>query len=123
MSEYKDNYNSAKSKFECKNCTIRSQPIKLNQLNKNYSTTLSKAKSEIEKKDIQKTIYNDQFSLINPTKESDYMINYLKPDKSFYRKKRTDTYYPKYECSSVEKNSKSEYNSLFTNFGNEKNKF
>jgi hypothetical protein len=81
---------------------------------------MSIATTDLEKKDIQKTIYNDKFSLINPTKQSDYRVNYLSPDKSDYRKKRTETYYPKYANSSVEKNTKSEYMALFSNFQDKK---
>lgn len=81
---------------------------------------MSIATSEIEKNDIQKTIYNDKFSIINPTNLSDYKVNYLTPDKAAYRKKRTQTFYPKYDNSCVEKNAKSEYMHLYSNFKDKK---
>ncbi len=113
ISEYKDAYNKPESRYECQNCVVRSKPVSLST---NYSTSMAIAQSELEKKDIHKTIFNDKFTMIVPTKASDYAVNYVKPEKSDYRKKRTQTYYPNYGGSCIEKTTKSEYTSIFTDF-------
>ena len=78
--------------------------------------------NEEDKKNIHKTIFNDKFSMITSTKGSDYALNFVKPDKTDYRKKRNQTYYPNYDGSSVKKDDTSEYNDTFTNFKREKEK-
>ena len=60
-----------------------------------------------------KVIFNEKFATLNPTKTSDYGTNYLAPEKSDYRKKRTEILYPNYGGSSISKNEVSEYKTQY----------
>lgn len=89
------------------------------RLNPKYST-LHAAAGEIDrndksKPDINKVIFNDKFALINPTKRTDYATNFGAPEKSDYRKKRTQLLYPSHDGPSMAKSSISEYNTEYKN--------
>ncbi|CAF0708591.1 unnamed protein product [Brachionus calyciflorus] len=112
ISEYKENYMSAKDRYEC-NSNER-QTVK--KLPENYSTSLATSDLYVQKShkpDITAIIYNEKGAHLNPTRDSDYRKNYQQPDKKDYRKKRTQTLYPNYPGSSVPKNTLSEYRKEF----------
>lgn len=44
---------------------------------------------------IHQVIFNDKFAYLKPTTKSDFSINYVKPEQSAYRKKRTVLLFPK----------------------------
>jgi hypothetical protein len=113
ISEFKDKYNRPEERFECKNCVVRNEPKALSAA---YSTQVSVHMENPAKPDINLVIFNDRHAHANPTKESDFKINYLKPNKEDYRKKRNQTYYPKYDGPFLSKDHKSEYNTEFKKF-------
>ena len=60
--------------------------------------------------------------MLKPTRESDYKLNFLTPNKSDYRKKRTEIFYPDYSVSSIPSNTASEYKIEYKNRLNDKDK-
>jgi hypothetical protein len=67
-------------------------------------------------------IFNEKFAMLKPTRESDYKLNFLNPNKSDYRKKRTELFYPDYSIPCVSRNTKTEYTVEYRNKFNEKDK-
>lgn len=110
-SEYKQNYTSANERVKY---AKSSQQLSENQASASTSKTKLIQKSvELTDKDvtfpassttslIHKVIFNDKFAHLHPTKQSDFVINYVQPEKSAYRKKRTVLLYPaKSSCHDV----------------------
>lgn len=89
-SEYKDNYKLETERFDCSLCKSESNQSSANiphhQSPIVYSTCQAVANDD---KNIHKVIFNDKFALLQPTNKSDFKINFLAPQKSDYRKKRT----------------------------------
>ena len=71
---------------------------------------------------IGQVIFNEKFAMLKPTRESDYKLNFLTPNKSDYRKKRTEIFYPDYSVSSIPSNTASEYKIEYKNRLNNKDK-
>lgn len=102
---------SENEKYPCENCSQKETTVKSSQT---YSTRLAAvADGESKAKDINTVIFNERFAYLNPTKESDFKLNYVKPDPLDYRKKRTQVFRKTYDQSSIASNALSEYKATF----------
>jgi hypothetical protein len=117
ISEYKDNYESAVNRYECQSCAAprhEPQPLSLEKYSTLQAAEGPRDRNDKSKPNINQVIFNDKFALLNPTTHSDYATNYNKPEKSDYRKKRTQLLYPTHNEPSIARETISEYNTRYS---------
>ena len=100
ISDYKEGYQLPEQRFACERCAPpKPQPPHIattgRSLNLAHDTVITVA----DRTPIHRTIFNERFAIEHPTKDSDYRHNFMAPEPTDYRKKRTQTLLQKRDSS------------------------